>query len=151
MTKQTEELFGGVYSQRLHRTISRNAQGRTLIDPDVPVDNRYDLIMENVLNWSLAKKPSVNELVTVNNYHAEDFVRMKYSSFPSSWCECTIHLLGGHDEVADKDISLDPAIDNHTSAPPESNVTEWTKEVPVELFTVSKIVARKSNGDVQEM
>ena len=54
-----------------------------------------------------------------------------------------------NDEVADRDASLDPAVDNRTSAPSESNVTEWTREVPVELFTVSKIVGRKSNGDVQ--
>ena len=85
LTKQTEELLGGVYSQRLHRTISKNGNGRTPVGPDVPVDNSYDLIMENVLNWSLAKKPSANESFAVDNYHTEGFVRTKRYRF---------HLLG---------------------------------------------------------
>lgn len=81
--------------------------------------NKDSINMENVLNWSTARglpmPPPVIETVRTP-------------------------------EVPAAPVTLSPnAVFRQPSTPDLGNSSEWTKDVPVELFTISRLVAEKKN------
>ncbi|KAK9720842.1 Rhodopsin-like GPCR transmembrane domain [Popillia japonica] len=119
LTKRTEELFGGIYTQRLYNSSFRNSNQPV---PNAPVPTELDIAMENVLTWSLAKNVSALEFG---------------------------HNLGNLEHTAGLDSpdfrrrnSASTARESATQSP-QRNCDEWVREVPVELFTVSRLVVNK--------
>lgn len=114
LTKRTEELFGGIYSQHLHRNPDRE-------EPSAPaIQAELDIAMENVLTWSLAKNISALEFAQMDNLE---------------------HTAGLNSPDFRRDGSSIPR--RQSIQLPERNCDEWVREVPVELFTVSKSVVNK--------
>nr|XP_022906851.1 transmembrane protein 145-like [Onthophagus taurus] len=94
LTRRTEEIFGGIYSQHLYTS---NFQRRpSHFQPEI-INAEGDVTMENVLNWSLAKNVPERPQIGVDAYEN--------------------HENGGLNEN-EKD--------------------EFNREVPVELFSISK-------------
>ncbi|KAI4455348.1 intimal thickness receptor-related [Holotrichia oblita] len=122
LTKRTEELFGGIYSQRLYNASFRNSNQGV---PDRPIQTELDIAMENVLTWSLAKNVSALEfgrnlgnLEHTAGLDSPDFRRRNSSS----------------------------TVRESATQSPQRNCDEWVREVPVELFTVSRLVVNKNTN-----
>lgn len=113
LTKRTEELFGGIYSQRLYNSSFPNTNREDTIRP---LQTDLDIAMENVLTWSLAK-----------NISALEFERSERLDETSG--------LNSPDFRSRRE--------SMQSEPKQQNCDEWIGEVPVELFTVSKLVVNK--------
>ncbi|KRT84060.1 hypothetical protein AMK59_2972 [Oryctes borbonicus] len=124
LTKRTEELFGGIYTQHLYNTSLRNSNHE---ERNRPVQADLDIAMENVLTWSLAKNISALEY-----HHNMD----------------NLESTAGLDSPDFRRNSCSTARDSMQETP-QRNSDEWVREVPVELFTVSKLVVNKT-GKVEE-
>ncbi|XP_068901346.1 transmembrane protein 145-like isoform X1 [Tenebrio molitor] len=109
LTRRTEEIFEGMYSQPVHN-IRRESLNEEL-------NNTRNLMMENVLSWSLAKNLAAIE--------APHFERIERSGFASDNSE-------NNSVLTSRRSSLQQ---------PTNHFEDYVREVPVQLFTVSRMVA----------
>lgn len=173
LTRRTEEIFGGMYNQRLNCT--RNSHP---IEEDRHLQNGHDVTMQNVLSWSIAKNFTPIDLgvfhqidrsclgrILFFNYYSKTYLKQNYLFFCMLISEyyLSIGFLGSA-----RSRSSDNSTCNHLeqsnnapssartnprpsiTEPPKTTTEEWVKEVPVELFTVSKLVANTKPSSGQE-
>ncbi|GJQ75325.1 hypothetical protein Trydic_g23508 [Trypoxylus dichotomus] len=127
LTKRTEELFGGIYRKHLHNTSLRN---HNCEEDSRPMQTGLDIAMENVLTWSLAKNISALE-------YRHDLNNLENTA--------------GLDSPDFRRNSSSTARESPDYQTPQRNCDEWARDVPVELFTVSKLVVnKKSKVEEQE-
>ncbi|XP_063930443.1 transmembrane protein 145-like [Zophobas morio] len=115
LTRRTEEIFEGMYNQPVH-----NIRRDSLED----INNTRNMMMENVINWSLAKNVAALEV--------PNFQRNKRNSFVSDDSNESV--------MTSRRSSLQPA---------NGQFEDYVREVPIQLFTVSRMVAgteSNSNG-----
>ncbi|KAG5900075.1 hypothetical protein JTB14_016047 [Gonioctena quinquepunctata] len=116
LTRRTEEIFEGMYSQAALR--------RNEVQNDLKNDRR-DVIIENVLNWSMAKNPpSAIELPNFETTHNHSSTESAHSRASSS-CDA-LDILSRKSSVK-------------TNAQ-LNNFEDYIRDVPIELFTVSKMI-----------
>ncbi|EFA08479.2 transmembrane protein 145 isoform X1 [Tribolium castaneum] len=106
LTRRTEEIFEGMYNQPVHN-IRRESLNEDL-------SNTRNLMMENVINWSLARNIAALEM--------PNFERIERNSFVA--------------EHSDNES----VITSRRSSQPNGHFDDYVREVPIQLFTVSKMV-----------
>ncbi|XP_065173129.1 transmembrane protein 145-like isoform X2 [Atheta coriaria] len=126
LSRRTEDLFSGLYSQQQYTSTSASRRNDSL-HHDAILHNEHDprmseTSMENVLSWSLAK-----------NFNTIDPPRMD-------------RRLSAALQEARRSSGDIPLSRQETAEANGSHVLQdWIREVPVELFTVSKAVATKTS------
>lgn len=127
LSRRTEEIFGGIYSQRIRANSTQNAR-------EPPEGDCYrngtDVAMQNVLSWSLAKNYDALEVPGFGNanYLGSAVARRSNSSNASSRRESN----------GERSLSSFNRDTNAMSL--RSSIDDYVKDVPIELFTVSKMV-----------
>ncbi|KAJ8957962.1 hypothetical protein NQ318_001962 [Aromia moschata] len=128
LTKRTEEIFEDMYKQRaLQKNITNEED-----NDELPINYR-DPVIDNVLSWSVAKNVSTLELPA--------FQRVQYRRSTTS-TNSRMSDDSNQNGILSGNRPFSPVSSNRT---PKGNFDDYVKEVPVELFTVSKMVVTKSN------
>ncbi|RZC37360.1 transmembrane protein 145 [Asbolus verrucosus] len=111
LTRRTEEIFEGMYNQPVHN-IRRESLNEEM-------NYTRNLMMENVINWSLAKNVDALEIPS--------FERINRSSFAST---------------ESKNSENDSAVASRRSSTQQNGqFDDYVRDVPIQLFTISRMVA----------
>lgn len=125
LTRRTEEIFEGMYNQPVVniRQDSLNEE----------VTNRRNIMMENVMSWSLAKN--------VEAIEAKNVERARRTSFGNSWSEVLYGFNGQF--LASSHSENDSGLTSRRSSTHQVNgqFEDYVREVPIQLFTISRMVA----------
>ncbi|KAJ8913743.1 hypothetical protein NQ315_007460 [Exocentrus adspersus] len=133
LTRRTEEIFEGERCMYNHRAFARNTAQEDRVNEDQPQpDINRDVAIQNVLNWSMAKNPETLEV--------PDFERILRRSSTNS---VNSRLTDG--STSNHILSREPSFKRTGEAAPQNGFEDYIKEVPIELFTVSKMVVATSN------
>ncbi|XP_074040351.1 transmembrane protein 145 [Leptinotarsa decemlineata] len=125
LTRRTEEIFQGMYNRTvLHKNVTQSDN-----PSDIEENDKRNVMIENVLNWSLAKNTPAIELPRFERTH-------NHSSTTSSNSRATVS------SGALNILSREPSYKATTQL---NNFDDYIKEVPIELFTVSKMVVTTNN------
>ncbi|CAG9769967.1 unnamed protein product [Ceutorhynchus assimilis] len=133
LTRRTEEIFEGMYNQK---RFSR-PQITELPTNNETLETPKDTIMENVLKWSMAK-----------NIPALDFpgfgeIKNKRDSIGSATSKLT------ENSYQNGLNTRRPSLSNHLTVENQNitaNYEDLVGRVPIELFTVSKLVENSGSG-----
>ncbi|XP_018334964.1 uncharacterized protein LOC108743864 [Agrilus planipennis] len=129
LTKRTEELFGGIYAHKLNSSTrsTNNSQNNLMKDVEerrLAIDIIPDSRMQNVLSWAIAKDCSSLSVPTFERIYQGDSFRSTQSR---------------RDETENPYSSPTFEVQKRTEFP-RNDFSDYIKDVPVELFTVSKMV-----------
>ncbi|XP_017786554.1 PREDICTED: transmembrane protein 145-like [Nicrophorus vespilloides] len=113
LSRRTEEIFGGLYSQRVQMGDANGAAARAIIGEATL--NANNATIENVLSWSLAK--NFNYLNRFESLPPNSESRRSSTS----------------DVEEPEEVVTSPEQRTH-------QLDDWVREVPIELFTISKMV-----------
>ncbi|CAH1099536.1 unnamed protein product [Psylliodes chrysocephalus] len=127
LTRRTEEIFEGMYNQAAFRRTDLPNENASENE-----DNREqsDKTIDNVLSWSLAKNVSALEL-PVNG--------VNYNSATAS-----AHSRSDNSSPLSRDLSFRENIENPKNL--GQNYEDYIRDVPIELFTVSKMLVTTTNN-----
>nr|CAH7761654.1 unnamed protein product [Callosobruchus chinensis] len=126
LTKRTEEIFEGMCTQR---AFSKNSQNGINQIPEEPPAK--DTTIENVLSWSIAKKIPATELPVLERNDRESL-----GSESSLTPEHSNSLA-----ILSRGSSFRQTLNGM-----RNQIDDYVKEVPIELFTVSKMVVMTNNN-----
>ncbi|CAH1987700.1 unnamed protein product [Acanthoscelides obtectus] len=127
LTKRTEEIFEGMCTQRAFSKTSQNGIIQKMDEPPAK-----DATIENVLSWSIAKKiPAAIELPALERND-----RSSLGSDSSLTPEHSNSLA-----ILSRGSSFRQTLNGM-----RNQIDDYVKEVPIELFTVSKMVVMSNNN-----
>lgn len=125
LTRRTEEIFEGMYNQPVV-----NIRQESLNEE---ISNRRNIMMENVMSWSLARN--------VEALEAKNVELARRASFGNSWSEVLYGFNGQF--LASSHSGNDSGLTSRRSSTHQVNghFDDYVREVPIQLFTVSRMVA----------
>nr|CAI5836657.1 unnamed protein product [Callosobruchus analis] len=126
LTKRTEEIFEGMCTQRAFTKNSQNGFSQKLDEPPAK-----DTTIENVLSWSLAKKIPATELPVLQR---DDGGSLGSESSVTPEHNNSLAILSRGSSF------------RQTLNGMRNQMDDYVKEVPIELFTVSKMVVMTNNN-----
>ncbi|KAF2899900.1 hypothetical protein ILUMI_06283, partial [Ignelater luminosus] len=136
LTKRTEEIFGGLYSQHLNSNFAtRNPQPQKNEDVVEEIDNVQNIAMQNVLTWSIAKNYTPLEI--------SEFERFSQNIPVSPQSAKEIDFKNRLEQPDSGYNSSGNVQDNQL----KSYNYDYVKDVPIELFTISKMVVKRTSNN----
>ncbi|XP_018568361.1 transmembrane protein 145-like [Anoplophora glabripennis] len=127
LTRRTEEIFEGMYNQR---AFARNNVQNDHVNEEQEIAR--DVAIQNVLNWSLAKDPEALEIPNFDRFHHR-----------SSTASANSRLTNGSDSNA---LSRESSFTRTQGKVVQNGFDDYVKDVPVELFTISRMVVATSSS-----
>ncbi|KAL3271263.1 hypothetical protein HHI36_021754 [Cryptolaemus montrouzieri] len=121
LTRRTEEIFEGMYNQRTYSGLKRAQENQEVV-------LQGENMMENVLNWSLAK----------------NLKEVEYPQFVSSKRESIASTNSRLSDGVTSSASRRPSEANQNGVP--RGYSDYIQDVPVELFTISRMVLSTNNS-----
>ncbi|XP_044764553.1 transmembrane protein 145 [Coccinella septempunctata] len=113
LTRRTEEIFEGMYNRPTYSSVKRT-------DESQEIQIERDNMMENVLNWSVAKNPPT----------------LDYSQFVAHRRES---IVSGNSMISTGTPAHNDRRDSQTNQSISGRYDDYMHDVPLELFTISKM------------